>query len=157
MAGPPGDAPARKSGDRMRGNRSLMVLAGVAAVFLLDFGEPFFVPLFLALFISYALSPVVRALTVVVRWRTVASAIVVFSLIGLVALSAWSWSDDVQKLWEDLPAAAKTVSKNLQKVVRPSGAITEVKKAAADVESMAQTGKAAPQAAVAPANSAAEV
>src|SRR5258708_31880725 len=36
---------------RMRGNRSLAVLAGVAAVMLLYFGAPFFIPLMVALLI----------------------------------------------------------------------------------------------------------
>ena len=129
----------------MRGNRPLAVLAAIAVVFLLYFGGPFFIPLFVALFISYALSPVVDALTRLVRWRSVSAAIVVLSVLGLVGLAVWSWSDDVQAFWEEVPAAAKNISRSLQKIVRkPAAPITEMKKAADDLESVAQTGKTAP-------------
>jgi predicted PurR-regulated permease PerM len=66
----------------------------------------------------------------------------------------------VQRLWEEVPGATKTISKSLQKYVKPKGpsAITEVKKAAADIEAAAQGGKAAPAApAAAPAPAAPQV
>jgi predicted PurR-regulated permease PerM len=54
------------------------------------------------------------------------------------------WSDDAEELWQQVPAAAKSISKSLQRIVqRPAGPITEVKKAAAELESAA-AGKAAP-------------
>jgi predicted PurR-regulated permease PerM len=137
----------------MNGNRPLMVLAGIAVVFLLYWGEPFFVPLFVSLLISYALSPVVDAMTLVVRWRALAAGLVVSAVIAVIGLAAYSWSDDMQGLWDEIPAATKSISKSLQGMVRrPSSPITEVKKAAADIESMAQTGKvASPSAPPAPA------
>lgn len=136
----------------MRGSRSMMVLATTAVVFLLYWGEPFFVPLFVSLFISYALSPVVTALTLLVRWRALAAGFVVIALVGLVGSAAYAWSDDVQELWQEAPVAAKVISKSLQKMVqKPAQPITEMKKAAEELESAAQ-GKAAPaKAAPAPA------
>jgi predicted PurR-regulated permease PerM len=126
----------------MNGNRPLVVLATVAAIFLLYWGEPFFVPLFVALLISYALSPVVDALTLIVRWRVLSAAFVVSLVIAVLGLSAYSWSDDVQGLWEEVPTATKVISKSLQRFMqKPSSPITEMKKAAADIESIAQTGK----------------
>jgi predicted PurR-regulated permease PerM len=126
-------------------NRSLVVLAGVAVIFLLYWGEPFFVPLFLSLLIANALTPMVSALTRVLRWRAVAAALVVFAGMGLIGLAAWAWADDVQVLWEEMPNATKVLSKSLQAMVRkPGGQLTEMKKAAADLESVAQTGKTAP-------------
>jgi predicted PurR-regulated permease PerM len=128
----------------MNGSRPLMVLAGIAVIFLLYWGEAFFVPLFVALLISYALSPVVDSLTLIIRWRVLAAALVVVSVIAAVGLAAYSWSDDVQALWNEVPVATKVISKSLQKFMqRPSKPITEMKKAAADIESIAQTGKPA--------------
>ena len=128
----------------MSDNRSLVVLATIAVIFLLYWGEPFFVPLFISWFIANALAPVVSALTLVVRWRAAAAALVVLALVGLLGIAAYAWSDDVQAMWEEFPAAAKSISKSLQKVVQsPAGPITEMKKAAADFESVAQTGKPA--------------
>jgi predicted PurR-regulated permease PerM len=121
--------------------RALQVVAAIGVVLLLYWGAPFFVPLFLALMISTALAPVVSGLTVLVRWRALAAGIVVTALVALLGAAVWAWSDDVQKIWQELPQAAKTVSRSLQDLVRrPAGPINEVKKAAAELESVATTG-----------------
>ena len=131
--------------------RAPYVVAAIGVVLLLYWGAPFFVPLFLALLISTALSPVVNGLTVLVRWRALAAGLVVTALVGLIGAAAWSWSDDLQKIWEELPQAAKTVSRSLQDVVRrPVGPINEVKKAAAELESVANGKRAGVQAPAAP-------
>lgn len=131
----------------MRGIRPTSIIAAVAVIFLLRAGAEFFVPLFVALLISYALSPVVDVITRVVRYRVIAAAFVVLGLIGIAAFAGWAWSDDVQVIWQKVPLAARTVSRNVQQMVKPAGPITEVKKAAADIESSATTGKPAPPAA----------
>ena len=51
------------------GDRALVVLATVAAILLLYWGAPFFIPLFVALLIAYALSPLVDQLMRLVRYR----------------------------------------------------------------------------------------
>ncbi len=142
----------------MHGSRSLVVLATVAVIFLLYWGEPFFVPLLVALLLSYALAPVVGALTRIVRYRAIAAALVVLSIVALGGVAAWAWSDDVEALWQKIPVAAKTISKSLQKMAqRSDSAVAQVKKAAAEVESIARTGPAAAAApAPAPAPAAAQ-
>lgn len=127
----------------MNGNRPLWILAAIAGVFLLYWGQAFFVPLFVALLISYALSPLVAALTVVVRMRAVAAGLVVLALVAMLGVATYAWADDVEELWQKLPVAAKTISKSVQGMMRrPASPITEMKKAAAEIESVAQTGKA---------------
>lgn len=126
-----------------RANGAVLVLAAIAVVLLLHWGAPFFIPLFVSLLIAYALSPVVSAVERVVRFRVLAAAIVVLSLLALAGLAAWGWSDDVQRLWSEAPGAAKTLSRSLQKYFRP-GPLTEMKKAAVELESVAQTGKTNP-------------
>jgi predicted PurR-regulated permease PerM len=129
---------------RLRRNRPLVVLATIAVVFLLYFGAPFFIPLFVALLIAFALSPVVDVLTKLVRFRAIAAATVVLTVLGLIGTAAWAWSDDVQAIWEKVPVAAKNISKSLQRIAqKPAGPITEMKKAAADLETVAQGGKVA--------------
>ena len=78
---------------QMRGNRSLIVLATIAVIFLLYWGEAFFVPLLVALMLSYALAPVVRALTFVVRYRVIAAALVVSTIVASGGIAMWAWSD----------------------------------------------------------------
>ena len=128
----------------MSGNRALVVLATVAVIFLLYWGEPFFVPLLIALLLAYALAPIVGMLTKFVRYRVLASALVVLSIIALGGVAAWAWSDDVETLWQKLPVAAKTISRSLQKMAQsPGSPMAEVKKAAAEVESIGRTSSAA--------------
>jgi predicted PurR-regulated permease PerM len=143
----------------MRPFRASSIIAVVAVVFLLHWGAEFFIPLFLSVLIAYALSPVVDQLARLVRFRAIAAGIVVSALVGLVGLAAWSWSDDAQAIWQKVPVAAKSVSRTVQEMVRkPSAPISEVKKAAADIESVAKTGKPAPANPPAPrADSATEV
>jgi predicted PurR-regulated permease PerM len=131
-----------------------IVLAMIAGIALLHFGAPFFIPLFLAVLIAYALSSVTDALTKLVRWRVVAAALVVGGLLGLMGVGAWAWSDDIAALWNRVPEAVKTISTSLKRAAQKPSPVAEVKKAAAEIESIAQTGKPAPPATtVAPAPS----
>src|SRR5258706_5183991 len=146
----------RGKGEQMNGNRALVVLATVAVIFLLYWGEPFFVPLLIALFLSYALAPVVSAITRVVRYRVLASALVVLSIIALGGVAAWAWNEDVETLWQKVPVAAKTISRSLQKMAQsPGSPMAEVKKAAAEVESIGRTSSAPPPPSAAPAQASA--
>jgi predicted PurR-regulated permease PerM len=127
--------------------RALVVLAAIAVIFLLYFGAPFFIPFFLALLIAYALSPLVDWLTKLLRFRVLAATLVVVGSLGLIGVAAWSWSDDVGELWDKIPEVARSVSKSFRQIAqRPQSPVAEVKKAAAEIESLAQTGKSAPAA-----------
>ena len=134
----------------MHGIRPASLVATAAMVFLLKTGAEFFVPLFVSLLISYALSPAVDLLTRLVRLRVIAAAIVVLAIVAAAGFAAWAWSDDVAAIWQKVPIAARTVSRNVQQMVKPAGPINEVKKAAADIESAAATGKPAPAPQAAP-------
>ena len=127
------------------GERALAIIAVIATIFLLQWGAPFFIPLFVALMIAYALAPVVDALTKVVRWRWLSATLVVFAVLGLCIAAAWSLTDDFRRLWEQVPVAAKAIATSVKKAARtPSSPMAEVKKAAAEIEAVAQTGKSTP-------------
>lgn len=130
------------------GEKAVMVIAAVAVIYLLHWGAPFFIPLLVALLIAYALAPVTDALTRLVRYRALSATLVVGAVLALMGTAAWAWSDDVQQLWERVPDAARSISGSMKKMAsqKPSSPVAEVKKAAADIESIAQTGKAAPPA-----------
>ena len=126
-------------------DRALAVLAIIASIFLLDWGAPFFIPLTVAIVIAFALSPVVDALTRLLRWRVLSAGIVVTLVLAALVGGAWSWRDDVERLWEQVPAAARAVADSVKKAARqPAGSVAEVTKAAAEIEAVAQTGKSAP-------------
>ena len=121
---------------------SIAVLAVVAGVFLLHWGAPFFIPLFVALMISYALAPLTDVITHFVRWRALAATLVVSTVVALLGAGIWTWSDDVAALWNRVPEATKQISASLKRVAQqPSSPVAEVKKAAAEIEAIAQTGK----------------
>lgn len=122
--------------------RALVVLAVIAAVFLLHWGAPFFIPLFIAVLIAYALSPVADLLTRFVRWRLLSATLVVTGAVALAGTGIWAWSDDVAALWQRLPEVTRNVSASVKKMARQSSPVAEVKKAAAEIEAIAQTGKA---------------
>ena len=121
------------------GERALVVIAVIGVVFLLHFGAAFFIPLLIGVLISYALSPLVEALTRVLRWRVLAAAVVIGSIIGLAGAAAYAWSDDLERLWDRIPVAVKAISKSVQQASKNSASpVAEVKKAADEIESMAQ-------------------
>lgn len=131
--------------DRRARNRAIDVLAGVAVVSLLKWGEPFFVPLLLSIILSFALSPLVDMIERVTRWRVVAATIVVAAVLGAIAAAAWTWSDQAVMMWNKIPDTVHTVTDSVKRVARqPATPITEVKKAAAEIESAAQGQPAAP-------------
>lgn len=130
------------------GRTAVGIIAAIATIYLLHWGAPFFVPLLVALLIAYALAPMVDALTRLVRYRVIAATLVVGTLLALLGTAAWAWSDDARNLWERVPDAAKSISGSLKKMAQksPPSPVAEVKKAAAEIESIAQTGKSAPPA-----------
>jgi predicted PurR-regulated permease PerM len=126
-------------------DRALAVLTIIATIFLLHWGAPFFIPLFVAMIIAFALSPVVDALTRVLRWRILSATVVVVSILALLGAAMWSWRDDVERIWDQVPVAARAVADSVKKAARqPAGSMAEVTKAAAEIEAVAQTGKANP-------------
>ena len=131
--------------------KSLVVLAVIAGVALLYVGAPFFIPLLVALLIAYALSPVVDVLTRLVRWRVLAATIVVSGVLGLIGAAIWGWSDDMAALWQRVPEAAHRITASFKQAANKQSPVAEVKKAAAEIESIAQTGKSTPPPAAAPA------
>ncbi|MEO7743409.1 MAG: AI-2E family transporter [Usitatibacter sp.] len=121
---------------------ALVVLAAIGMVFFLSWGAPFFIPLFVALMIAYALAPITDLVERVVKWRVVAATLVVSATVALMGAGIWTWSDDVALLWQRLPDITRSVADSLKKVAqRPVSPVAEVKKAAAEIESIAQTGK----------------
>jgi predicted PurR-regulated permease PerM len=124
------------------GRGALVVLAGIATVMFLYWGAPFFIPLFLALLIAYALAPATDFVTRLVKYRVLAATIVVSSVVALIGTGVWAWSDDVALLWQRVPDATRSIADSLKKVAQqPVSPVAEVKKAAAEIEAIAQTGK----------------
>jgi predicted PurR-regulated permease PerM len=120
-------------------NRSVDVIAGVALVALLKWGEPFFVPLLVSIILSFALSPLVDVIERAVRYRVIAATLVMAVFLGAIGAAAWMWSDEAVTMWGKIPDTVHTVADSFKRMARqPSKPITEVKKAAAEIESAAR-------------------
>lgn len=125
---------------------ALVMLAAIGAIFFLSWGAPFFIPLFVALLIAYALAPITDVLERFVKLRVVAATLVISLTVALIGAGMWTWSDDVALLWQRLPNITRSVADSLKKVAQqPVSPVAEVKKAAAEIESIAQTGKLPPR------------
>ena len=126
---------------------SLVVLAVIASLFALRVASAVFIPVLLGLMFSYALSPVVNRL---VKWRlprSLASALVVASVVLLLAWTASSMKDDADSLIESLPHAAQKLRERLTERQSASpAAINKVQEAAAQLEKVAEASASAPAA-----------
>ena len=118
---------------------SLAVLAVLGAVFALDWASAVFIPVMLAVMLSYALSPVVNLLHLWRIPRAVGAALVLLGIVGGIGSLAYSLADDAAELIETLPAAARNFRQTLhaEGVTSPS-AVGQVQKAASELERAAR-------------------
>jgi len=133
-AGPAAPVP----GAGLRGG-ALLLLALLAGLFALSWARAVVVPVLLGLTFSYAFTPIVNRLT---RWhlpRAVAAALLLGCIVGGVGTVAWSLSDDAAAMLEKLPDVAQRLRRELagQRDQGAVAAITQVQKAAAEIESAA--------------------
>ena len=122
---------------------SLAVLAVSATVVILDWAAEVFIPLLLGLLFSYALTPLVDRLQ---SWRVpraLSAATLLIAIIGSAGGAIYALQDDAAVLIASLPDTAQ----KLRQVLRPpggkpTGAIANVQKAAAELERAAADGSA---------------
>ena len=118
---------------------AVLLLATLASLFALSWASSVVVPMLLGLTFSYALTPIVNWL---VRWnvpRALAAALLLGSIVGGITSVAWSLSDEAASMLETLPDVAQKIRRELAQS-RDGGAvaaITQVQKAAAEIESAA--------------------
>jgi len=111
----------------------------IATVFALDLASAVFIPVMLAVMLSYALSPIVNLLH---QWRiprVVGATLVLLGIVGGIGSLAYTLSDDMAELIETLPVAARNFRQTLRAegVTSPS-AVDQVQKAATELERAAR-------------------
>jgi predicted PurR-regulated permease PerM len=111
---------------------ALIVIAVVAATYLLQWASEVFIPIVLSILISYALEPIVSALIRVRIPRLAASALVVVSLAGAFGYTAYSLSDDAAAIVSSLPEAATKLRLAMRRG-QPT-AIDDVQRAARELQ-----------------------
>ena len=120
-------------------NMSLVVLAGLACLFVLHWAKAVFIPVMLGVLFSYALSPPVNWLETkrIPRWAS--AAVLLLAILGGLGTTAWSLSDEATQLVQALPAAAQKFREAVKaRGGRSDSALETVQKAAAQIEQAAQ-------------------
>lgn len=116
-------------------NLSLVVLAILASVFVLQWAKAVLIPVMFSVLFSYAFSPLVNWMELkrVPRW--LGSAVLLLSILGAIVLGAYSLRLEAAQLVEALPAAAQKLGTALKsKTGKTDSALETVQKAAAQIE-----------------------
>lgn len=118
---------------------SLVVLATLASIFMLRWASDVFIPVLVGLLFSYALSPIVNLMQAYHIPRAVSAALLILGIAAGLGATAYSLSDDANKLVELLPAAARKLHDSVRTPQgKPDSALTTVQKAAAQLEQVAE-------------------
>lgn len=118
---------------------TLVTLTVLAVLATLHWASAFFIPLMLGFMFSHALSPIVDWLERLRIPRAVSAAVLILGILGGLAGSAYSFSDDANQLVESLPQAAKKLRDSLRKRTgNTSTPLDTVQKAAAQLEKAAE-------------------
>lgn len=118
---------------------SLLVIAVLASVFALRWAAAVCIPLMLSLLLTYALAPMIVWLERHKISRWISSAVVLLSLVGGMAWTAYSLSASAAELLDSLPVAAQKLRQALySKDGTNTSALESVQQAAAQLEQVAQ-------------------
>ena len=125
-------------------NVSLVVLAILASLFVLQWARAVFIPLMLSVLLSYAFSPLINWLEAkrLPRWLT--SAVLLLGILGAMGSGAYLLRLEAAQLITALPAAAQKLGQAIKSDSSKSdSALETVQKAAAQIEQATRDGAAA--------------
>jgi predicted PurR-regulated permease PerM len=111
----------------------------LAVFYSLYVGRSFFVPVVLALLLSFVFSPLVRRLKRARVPESVSATVILVALVGAVGYSAYALSGPASEWLARAPESVKSVESKLRKLRRP---VEQVSKAAEQVEKAAAGGSA---------------
>ena len=119
-------------------NLPLAVLAVIAVVLLLQFASPVFIPVVVALLISYALSPTVWSLQRRGIPPAFGAGIVLLLLLVMLGLGTYKLTGQIGAIVDQVPMAAQRIRSRLQENRTTSGGVVEkVQRAAKEVDKTA--------------------
>ena len=125
---------------------SLVVLATLASLFALQWASAVFIPVMAGVLFSYALSPVVNWMQRYRVPRALSAAVLILGIIAGVATTAYSLSDEANRLVQLLPEAARKLHQTVRvSVGQSANTLTTMQKAASQIEKVADETAQAPQ------------
>lgn len=133
---------------RDTGSVALTVLAVSAVVFALHWAQAIFIPLMIAVMISYTLSAPVNLLQTWHIPRSIGAAALLLAIVGGTGTAVFSLADETSSLIETLPAAVEKLRGALRTGIGASdGKMEKMQRAATELEQVAsETGAPAPAA-----------
>lgn len=132
--GPEPPASARASVHATAHSVALTVIAGCATMAVLYWAREVFIPIVLSILLSYALEPIVVAMTRLKVPRVLASMLLMIALTCAGGYVAYSLSDDAAAVVAEMPAAATKVRQALRRNQAEPGAIQQVQLAADELQ-----------------------
>jgi len=120
---------------------SLSLLAALASLYTLYWAKDVFIPVLLGLMSSYALTPVVDRLERLRIPRTLASALLLLSIVGALGAMAHTLSDDASELIASLPKVAQKFRQTMRTTdatPKPATSMDQVQQAASELERAAE-------------------
>ncbi|MDB5885866.1 MAG: hypothetical protein JWR74_2037 [Polaromonas sp.] len=116
-------------------NVSLVVLAILASLFVLQWARAVFIPIMLSVLLSYAFSPLINWLETRRMPRWLSSAVLLLAVLGSLGSGAYLLRLEAAQLIEALPAAAQKLGQGLRSSSgKSTSALDTVQKAAAQIE-----------------------
>jgi len=150
-AGAPGEPPTEKERVLLHmpidvRNASMVVIASLLSLYALKWAAEIVIPVLMGLLFSYALTPLVDRLVRMGVPRALGAAVVMIALVGGVAWTTWSLSDQANNLIESLPDAAQKLRDTLHPKLRDPAPSTmdQVQKAAATLAQATDSTRATP-------------
>jgi len=133
--GAPNEPPPVVVDAPMGANVPLTVLAVVAVILVLQYASVVFIPIVIALLISYALSPPVTALQRRGVPTPIGSAIVLTLLLSLLGFGVYTLTGEVGQIIDNVPVAAHRIRARIKEhQAEKGGVVDKVQRAAKEVD-----------------------
>lgn len=118
---------------------SLLVLAALATVLMLQYAQPVLIPVVVGILISYVLEPAVASMARHGIPRLVGAFLAIALLCGGIGFAVYTLTDEALAIVETVPAAARRMAQRFEPSGgKPEGAFEKVQEAAKEVEKAAE-------------------
>ncbi len=114
-----------------------VLIAGMGLIVFLDWAQDVLLPLVAGIMISYALDPVVSSLDRLRIPRPISAALVLSSLLAILALAAMPLQSEAMKMLERIPAAVQQFERESSRQPKSEGLMEKAQEAAKEIEESA--------------------
>jgi predicted PurR-regulated permease PerM len=120
------------------GRLSIAILASVALVFMLQWGQSVFIPLAIGILMAYALDPFVAILARARVPRMIGAGLVLLVFVAVLGLGIYSLTGQALQIVRQIPEAAQRIRERVTNREKKTGALVEVQKAATELQRTAE-------------------